>query len=94
MRPSGYKPPRNAGETAARCFELLNDGRNVSEIVIELRETPEAIQILREAWLDCGGSQLVITPVAKVKLEELVGKFTDIVDLIDAVRRLASTKSR
>jgi hypothetical protein len=83
---------REPGEVAARCFELLDQGKTVREIVVELRETPDQVHILRDKWLDAGGADLVVTPTMKENLEKIVGPFASIADLLDLVRAV-STKS-
>lgn len=78
--------PRDPGDIAARSFELFDGGKSVREIVVELRELPEKIHALHEAWLDAGGSDVVITLVAKEALEKIVGRpFGNVADLVDAL---------
>ena len=72
-------------DLAARCFTMLNEGKTLQEIVIALREEPEVIKNLKELWFDDGGSNITITPVAKKVLEDLVGPFKTIADLVDQV---------
>ncbi len=78
-------PANEAGELAARVFELLNEGHPVSEIVIRTRETPARIEELREAWLDGGGARLMISKPAKVELERFVGPFATVAELVQRV---------
>ena len=80
---------KDPGELAASCFELLDQGRTLREIVVALRETPEQISTLRESWLDAGGSALTITPLAKECFEKAVGKFSGVADLVTLVENLA-----
>lgn len=87
--PIGEKKIKDPGELAASCFELLDQGRTPREIVVALRETPEQINMLRESWLDAGGSALTITTLAKERLELAVGQFTGVADLVALVEDLA-----
>ena len=80
---------RSPGETAARAFELFDLGRSIREITIEMRELPDALETLKEKWLDAGGSDRVVTPAAWEILAGIVGPFESIADLIDRVRNLA-----
>lgn len=82
---------RAPGETAARCFELLDAGKTVKQIIVELRETPEQIIALREKWLDTGGADLVISPEAKDVLQAHVGSFTNVAELVEIVLTLTPT---
>jgi len=79
---------REAGEMAARAFELFRAGRCLDEIVVELRETPEKIRQLHEEWLDFTQARYVISLEAKSAFEQLVGPFVDVTDLLEAVKRL------
>jgi hypothetical protein len=76
---------RESGELNARAFEMFEQGKNNREIVIALRETSERIRELREMWLDDGGACLVISPEAKTLLENMVGSFEGIADLVELV---------
>ncbi len=73
--PGQSKPAavREPGEVAARCFELFEQGRNVKEVVIELRETPERVRELHNVWLDSSEGELLITKGEKELLEKLIG---------------------
>jgi hypothetical protein len=81
---------REPGEQAARAFEMFKQGRELDEIVIELRETPDRIDQLHERWLDHTRARFVITPEAKKAFEEIVGAFNDVPTLIDLVRKLST----
>ena len=60
------------------------------EIVVALRETPEQINVLRESWLDAGGSALTITPIAKERFETALGsEFQGVADLVELIENLA-----
>ena len=83
------KDPKDPGELAASCFELLDQGRTLREIVVALRETPEQISVLRESWLDAGGASITITSIAKERLEKAVGEFSGVADLVILVENLA-----
>lgn len=84
---------REPGEQAARVFEMLREGRELDEIVIEMRETPERIDYLNERWLEQTKARYVITPEAKKAFEQLVGTpFKDVTELVELVtKKLAST---
>jgi hypothetical protein len=73
------------GEIAARAFELFNEGRLVSEVVVELRQSPDDVEILREKWFNSGGANFVITPGVKLELEKIVGPFADVIGLLELV---------
>ena len=83
---------REPGEQAARVFEMLREGRELDEIVIELRETPERIDYLNERWLEQTKARHVITPEAKKAFEQIVGgSFKDVTELVELVtKKLAS----
>lgn len=81
---------REPGEQAARAFELFRQGRELDEIVIELRETPDRIDQLHERWLDHTKARFVITPEAKEAFERIVGSFNDVPALIELVRKKLS----
>lgn len=83
--------PRDPGEIAARATELFNQGHNQREVVVALRESFDTVRELHEKWFDAGGSQIVISPPAKTALEEMVGPFDDVADLVTAVARLLKT---
>jgi hypothetical protein len=80
---------RDPGEIAARSFELFNQGKTVCDVVIELRETPDQVRQLHESWLDSGGADLTITPVAKEALEKVVGPFATVADLLSVLEEIA-----
>jgi hypothetical protein len=79
------------GEVAARAFELFESGKSLREAVIELRETLPKVEELHEQWLRCGGSELVITPVAQREFERLVGVFDGVAGLVQRVSELVTT---
>lgn len=84
--------PRDPGEIQARCCELLDQGKTVREIVVELREQFDVIRDLRDKWLDAGGADIVITPEAKKAFEQTVGAFTSVTDLVELItKKLASS---
>ena len=86
--PQAAPAVREPGEIAARAFELFDQGMTPREAVIELRETPERISGLRENWLDLGGAGLTITQSTKAALEQLVGPFSDVSDLLALIEKL------
>jgi len=77
------------GEVAARAFEMFGEGRPIREVVIALRRTPEYIEELHDHWEWSGGSELVITPVARRELERLLGPFVGVADIVERVAELA-----
>ena len=78
---------REAGEQAARIFELLRQGWPLDEIVIEMRETPDRIDDLHERWLQQTQARHVITPEARKVLESLVGSFKDVTELVELITK-------
>ncbi len=80
---------KDPGECAARVFEMLDLGKSSREIVTALRITPDCAEELRERWLDLGGSDIVISPVAQTELEKHVGPFQGIAGLVARVAELA-----
>lgn len=93
LRRDEVRPPaaREPGEIAAQSFELFNRGMTIREVVIELRETPERVELLHESWLTTGGgsegSELTITPSVKEDLEEILGPFTTITELLRQIQK-------
>lgn len=87
LMPRKYRnlPEHELGELTARVFELLDDGRNMKQIVIETREPVAKLESIREAWLDAGGSALVINAEAKSELERFCGPFETVGDLVALV---------
>lgn len=77
---------RSPGETNARAFELFREAKTDEEVVIELRETIERIQELREKWSDAGGASWVIVPAARLALEKLVGPFNSVTELVEKLQ--------
>lgn len=77
----------DTGELAARCFELLDEGKSVREIVIKLRKTPEEIEMLREQWDNGGGNALIIGPAAKKVLEAHLGPFKDVTEMVELLEQ-------
>jgi hypothetical protein len=82
----GRSDLRAPGETAARAFELFAEGMPLDAILMELREQPAKIKELHEEWLDMSGARLVISPAAKASLEQLVGAFVDVAELLERVK--------
>lgn len=92
-------PPRNPGgeprvdarapgELAARAFELFRQDLDLDEVVIELRETTDRIDHLYERWLDYSRGRHVITAEARKALEQAIGPFGTITDLIEIIAKL------
>jgi hypothetical protein len=86
----GARPDaQESGETAARCFELFNDGKSVRGVVVELRLHPVLVRQLYASWEETGSVQesgLVITAAAKKDLESLVGDFSTIEGLCKRIQ--------
>lgn len=78
---------REPGELAARAFEMFRQGCLLDEVVIELRETPERVDYLHERWLDHTKARYVITPEAKKVLEQLVGAFASVTELVELIQK-------
>lgn len=89
----GARPDaQESGETAARCFELFNEGKSVRGVVVELRLRPDLVKQLYASWQETGSVQesgLVITAAAKTELEALVGGFTTIEELCKRIQDLS-----
>jgi excisionase family DNA binding protein len=83
------RDPNDDDEVAARAFERFGAGQPIREVVITLRQRPERIERLHEQWMDCGGCELVITPVAKRELERIIGPFVGVADIVERVAELA-----
>jgi hypothetical protein len=90
-RPEVAMRSRDPGETAARAFELFRDGKSEAEVVIALRESPDTIRALHEKWSDMGGADRVISPVAWEALENLVGPFASVTELVERVTALVAS---
>lgn len=78
---------REPGEQAARAFELFRQGCELDELVIELRETPDRIDQLHEHWLNHTKARFVITPEAKKALEQMVGTFKSVTELVELLAK-------
>ena len=81
-RPFSFRAP---GEQNARANELFEQGKSIREVVVELRETSDKIREWYDKWLDDGGSEIVVSPESKKALEDLLGPFKDVTDLVDLV---------
>ncbi len=88
-RPFG---PREPGELNARANELFAQGKNVSEVVIELRETSDKVRELHDRWLDDSKATLVISNEAKGALENMLGPFTGVAELVELVTAKLAVK--
>jgi hypothetical protein len=80
--------PRDAGEVAARCYELLDMGKSDRELVIELRITPDLADYHRARWVDGGGASRVLNEAAWKAIEGVVGTFGSITELVDRIEEL------
>jgi hypothetical protein len=79
------------GETAALAFEMFEEGAPIRKVVIKLRQSPERIEALHDQWVNGGGSELVLNPVAQRELERLVGSFDGVADLVHRVAEMANS---
>lgn len=79
---------RSEGETTARAFELFREGKTDEDVVIELRETFERIDELRDKWMTASAARRVITPAAWEALERLLGPFSDVTELVTKLQAL------
>ena len=77
--------PENPDELAARAFELLDKGKTVKQLVIELRATPEKLQRIHTQWLELTGAVLEVTDAERAKLVALLGEFQSVEELIDLI---------
>ena len=84
---------REPGEQAAKVFELLRKGLALDEIVIETRETPDMVDHLHDRWLEQTKARHVITPEAKKALEQLLGPFQDVTELVKLVASKLAVQS-
>jgi DNA-binding transcriptional MerR regulator len=87
----GRLSPHEPGEVTARACELFREGKTNEEVIIELRETFDRIQELREKWMDASSAALVISPGAKESFEKIVGPFKSVADLLEIVTKKLAT---
>jgi hypothetical protein len=73
------------GERTARAYEMLREGRSLEDVVIELRVSADKADELNARWLEHTHQRHVITPAAKKALEELIGPFRDVTELVELV---------
>lgn len=85
---------RAPGEQAAQAFQAFREGKPLDLIVIELRETPDRIDYLHERWLDQTKARHVITPTVKQALEEMLGEFKSVTELVELQAKLLETHGR
>ena len=64
-----------------------------NQIVIRIKKPSDYVRDLRERWLNDGGADLLITKEAKSVLEDLLGPFKDVADLIELIRSMGGTHS-
>lgn len=76
---------RLAGEIEARCYELFEQGKSYREIVIALRETSDRVHDLYDRWLDDEGAALVVSGALKSALENMLGPFKDVTELVEII---------
>lgn len=76
------------GERTARAYEMLREGRSLDDLVIELRVTSDKAEELNSRWQEQTHERYVVTPTAKKALEEFVGPFRDVTELVKLVGEL------
>lgn len=81
---------RDPGEIAAHSFELFNQGKSRSDVVIELRILPDHAQQLYASWEEFREEDLTITQTLRERLEKSLGQFTSAEDLAARVETLVS----
>lgn len=91
--PSGLRQraramPGGQGEIAARAFEMFDEGHPLRRVVISLRETPEAVEVLHDQWMRLGGADVVVGPAARAEIERLLGPFDGVAGLVERIREL------
>ena len=79
--------PRDSGEINARCFEMFEQSRPFSEIVIEQRQTSDKVHELYERWLDDSRAVWVINDEAKKALAAVLGPFASVTELVTLVQQ-------
>ena len=79
---------RSQGEITARAFELFREGGTDEDAVIELRETIDHVQYLREKWMEATAASWVISAVAREALAKLVGPFNSVTDLVTTLQMM------
>ena len=90
--PGRHRGPayREPGAVWAQVYALLDAGRSIREIVLEISETSDKIREIKERWLDDGGSDRVIAPTAWEDLERALGApFGSVTELVELVAALA-----
>ena len=85
-RGRGMPTSRDPREINVRAYELFDAGKSVREVVIELRESSDAVRVLYDKWKDDDGIEIVVTKNAREELEKLVGPFKDVTELVDRVK--------
>ncbi len=92
-RKGAVGPPSDPGEIAAQAFELFDRGDELRKVVVKLRQRPEVVSELHDQWLDLGGAQVVLTKEARDALEQVIGPFEGIADLVRLVQAKIATAS-
>lgn len=82
------------GEVEARCVELFRAGKNIADVVETVRETFERVEAVYQKWLDHGGSHVVITEAAREELEQHIGAFSSVAELVARVAQLLPKQPR
>lgn len=80
--------PGDPGETAARAFELFEDGVQLRTVVTTLRIPPAQADELYDQWKRFGGADLIIGKAARGELEKHVGSFASVADLVERIAQV------
>jgi hypothetical protein len=76
---------RDDGEVDARAAELFSEGKTNADVVVALRATFDRVDVMRQKWIDASAAAFVISTRAKEVLEEIVGPFKDVTELVTLV---------
>jgi hypothetical protein len=79
--------PREPGEIYARCFEMFEQNRAFSDVVIEMRQTSDKVHELYERWLDDSRAIWVLNDEAKKALAQVLGPFASVTELVTLVQQ-------
>ncbi len=74
------------GELCARAFELFDAGSSLREVVIKLREQPTKVEELHDQWVNFGGADIVVGPIAHAEIERYLGAFVGVAGLVERLR--------
>jgi hypothetical protein len=84
-RGRGMATSRDPREINVRAYELFDAGKSVREAVIELRESSDVVRTLHDKWKDDDGMEIIVTKNARKALEEMLGPFKDVTELVERV---------